>query len=85
MGADRRARNVIRRGKGIFRQLLSMLLGPEEDGVFYINGPETLPAPLSREDLEKILAKRFKGAVLELNQKAFAMGCAAVNGKGGTV
>ena len=49
MGADRRARNVIRRGKGIFRQLLSMLLGPGEDGVFYINGPETLPAPLSRE------------------------------------
>ncbi len=42
-------------------------------------------APLSREDLEKILSKRFKGAVLELNQKAFAMGCAAVNGKGGTV
>ena len=31
MGADRRARNVIRRGKGIFRQLLSMLLGPGED------------------------------------------------------
>ena len=42
-------------------------------------------APLSGEDLEKILAQRFKGAVLELNQKAFAMGCAAVNGKGGTV
>ena len=40
-------------------------------------------APLSREDLEKILAKRFKGAVLELNQKAFAMGCEAVSGKGG--
>ncbi len=54
MGADRRARNVIRRGKGIFRQLLSMLLGPEEDGVFYINGPETLPAPLSREEEEKV-------------------------------
>ena len=46
--------NVIRRGKGIFRQLLSMLLGPEEDGVFYINGPETLPAPLSREEEEKV-------------------------------
>ena len=54
MGADRRARNVIRRGKGIFRQLLSMLLGPEEDGVFYSNGPETLPAPLSREEEEKV-------------------------------
>ena len=40
-------------------------------------------APLSREDLEKILQQRFKGAVLELNQKAFAMGCEAVSGKGG--
>ena len=39
-------------------------------------------APLSREDLEKILARRFKGPVLELNQKAFAMGCGAA-GKGG--
>lgn len=38
-------------------------------------------APLSREDLEKILTQRFKGKVLELNQKAFAMGCAAVSGK----
>ena len=54
MGADRRARNVIRRGKGIFRQLLSLLLGPGEDGVFYINGPEPLPAPLSREEEEKV-------------------------------
>ena len=38
-------------------------------------------APLSREDLEKILTQRFKGAVLELNQKAFAKGCAAVKEK----
>ena len=37
--------------------------------------------PLSQEDLEKILTQRFKGAVLELNQKAFAKGCAAVNKK----
>ena len=42
-------------------------------------------APLSREDLEKILTQRFKGAVLELNQKAFALGCEAVSGKGGKV
>lgn len=41
-------------------------------------------APLSREDLEKILTQRFKGAVLELNQKAFAMGCEAAR-KGGAV
>ncbi len=35
----------------------------------------TLPAaPLNGEDLEKILTQRFKGAVLELNQRAFAMG-----------
>ena len=38
-------------------------------------------APLSREDLEKILTQRFKGAVLEINQRAFAMGCEAA-GKG---
>ena len=37
--------------------------------------------PLSQEDLEKILTQRFKGAVLELNQMAFAKGCAAVNKK----
>ena len=41
-------------------------------------------APLSREDLEKILTQRFKGAVLELNQRAFAMGCEAAR-KGGAV
>lgn len=40
-------------------------------------------APLDRADMEKILEQRFKGKVLELNQKAFAMGCAAVGGKGG--
>lgn len=39
-------------------------------------------APLSREDLERILQQRFKGAVLELNRKAFTLGCAAVSGKG---
>ena len=41
-------------------------------------------APLSREDLEKILTQRFKGAVLELNQRAFAMGYEAAK-KGGAV
>lgn len=42
-------------------------------------------SPLSREDLEKILTQRFRGAVLELNHRAFAMGCEAVSGKGGAV
>ncbi len=43
----------------------------------------TLPAaPLHGEDLEKILTQRFKGAVLELNQRAFAMGREAAR-KGG--
>ncbi len=37
--------------------------------------------PLNREDLEKILEQRFKGKVLELNRKAFEMGCAVVSGK----
>ena len=41
-------------------------------------------APLSGEDLEKILAQRFKGKVLELNRKAFAMGREAAK-KGGAV
>ena len=41
-------------------------------------------APLSRDDLARILTQRFKGAVLELNQKAFAMGCEAA-GKGARV
>ena len=27
--------NVIRRGKGLFRRVIGMLLGPEEQGVFY--------------------------------------------------
>ena len=39
-------------------------------------------APLNGEDLEKILAQRFKGAVLELNRRAFAMGREAAR-KGG--
>ncbi|MDO4314271.1 MAG: indolepyruvate oxidoreductase subunit beta [Oscillospiraceae bacterium] len=42
-------------------------------------------APLSREDLERILAQRFRGAVLELNRRAFAQGCEAVSGKEGEV
>ena len=42
-------------------------------------------SPLSWEDLEKILTQRFRGAVLELNRQAFAMGCEAVSGKGGAV
>ncbi len=39
-------------------------------------------APLTREDLEKILTQRFHGRVLEINQKAFAMGCAAAGKEG---
>ena len=42
-------------------------------------------APLSREDLEHILEKRFKGQVLELNRRAFAMGCEAAAEKGGAL
>jgi indolepyruvate ferredoxin oxidoreductase, beta subunit len=39
-------------------------------------------APLTREDLSAVLAQRFRGAVLELNRKAFDLGCAAVDKKG---
>ena len=41
-------------------------------------------APLNGEDLEKILTQRFKGKVLELNQRAFAMVREAAR-KGGAV
>ena len=41
-------------------------------------------APLSGEDLEKILAQRFRGGVLELNRRAFVMGREAAR-KGGAV
>ena len=40
-------------------------------------------APLDREDLSAVLEQRFRGPVLELNRKAFALGCAAIDGKGG--
>ena len=41
-------------GKGLFRRLMRLLMGEREKGVFYINGPETLPAPLSREEEERV-------------------------------
>ena len=34
-------------------------------------------APLDTKALEEVVAQRFKGAVLALNQKVFAMGCEA--------
>lgn len=44
----------------------------------------TLPgAPLGRGDLAAVLEQRFSGAVLEMNRKVFALGCAAMEGKGG--
>ena len=42
-------------------------------------------APLNTEELSAILAQRFSGKVLEMNQKAFAKGCSAMDAKGGTV
>ena len=42
-------------GRGLLARLRKWLLGfGKEEGVFYINGPETLPAPLSREEEEKV-------------------------------
>ena len=35
-------------------------------------------APLDTKALEEVVAQRFKGAVLALNQKVFALGCEAV-------
>ena len=54
MRADKGGKIIIKKGNGLFRRLLSILLGKNEDGIFYINGPETLPAPLSREEEEKV-------------------------------
>lgn len=42
-------------------------------------------APLNTEELSVILTQRFQGKILEMNQKAFAEGCAAMDAKGGTV
>lgn len=42
-------------------------------------------APLNTEELSVILTQRFKGKVLEMNQKAFAKGCEAMDAKGGLV
>ena len=42
-------------------------------------------APLNTKELSAILSQRFSGKVLEMNQKAFAKGCAAMDAKGGTV
>ena len=42
-------------------------------------------APLNTEELSVILTQRFQGKILEMNQKAFAEGCAAMDAKGGNV
>ena len=40
-------------------------------------------SPLNTEELAAILAQRFQGRALEINQKAFARGCEAIDGEGG--
>ena len=40
-------------------------------------------SPLNTEELAVILTQRFQGRALEINQKAFARGCAAIDGEGG--
>ncbi len=40
-------------------------------------------APLDRQDLSAVLAQRFKGAVLEMNERVFALGCEAMDAEGG--
>ena len=40
-------------------------------------------SPLTTEELEVILTQRFQGHALEINQKAFAKGCEAIDGEGG--
>ena len=40
-------------------------------------------SPLSTGELSEILAQRFQGEALEINRKAFASGCSAMDLKGG--
>ena len=40
-------------------ELRKMLLG--NDGIYYINGPETLPAPLDSDEEEKVLKRICNG------------------------
>ena len=41
-------------------------------------------SPLNTEELAAILTQRFQGRALEINQKAFAKGCEAIDGEGGS-
>lgn len=43
------------------RRLISRLFSAEEDAVYYINGADTLPTPLSREEEEKVFARLEAG------------------------
>lgn len=40
-------------------------------------------SPLNTGELSEILAQRFQGEALEINRKAFASGCSAMDLKGG--
>ena len=40
-------------------------------------------APLDKEALGEVVSQRFKGAVLAINQKVFALGCEAIEGRQG--
>jgi len=40
-------------------------------------------APLNSSDLSQVLKQRFTGNVLAINEKVFAMGCSAMDEKGG--
>ena len=64
------------------KELTAMAVAVPAADIALLGAFSQLPgAPLNREDLEKILTQRFKGAVLEVNRRAFAMGCEAA-GKG---
>jgi len=39
--------------------------------------------PLDSGDLSAVLSQRFRGAVLEMNEKVFAQGCEAMDAEGG--
>ncbi len=49
-------------GRKIFKQALALLAASRAGGVCYINGPETLPPPLSREEEQKVFEALMNGS-----------------------
>lgn len=44
-----------------FKAFIAKLFGKQKETIFYINGPETLPPPLSKEEEEQIMKRIMEG------------------------